>query len=75
MSLPMTSRAPLPLILVGAVGLFVALAFVKFSAPDLALTQLSVEVVTIVLLLYLCFSLAISAFMNWYNKRIKLVER
>ena len=39
------------LILTGAVGLIVALAFVKFSAPDLALTQLSVEVVTIVLLL------------------------
>jgi len=39
------------LILVGAVGLIVALAFIKFSAPDLALTQLSVEVVTIVLLL------------------------
>jgi multicomponent K+:H+ antiporter subunit A len=29
----------------------VSLAFVKFSAPDLALTQLSVEIVTIVLLL------------------------
>jgi multicomponent K+:H+ antiporter subunit A len=39
------------LIIVGAVGLVVALAFIKFSAPDLALTQLSVEVVTIVLLL------------------------
>ena len=39
------------LILVGAVGLVVSLIFVKFSAPDLALTQLSVEVVTIVLLL------------------------
>ena len=39
------------LILVGAVGLVVALVFVKFSAPDLALTQLSVEVVTIILLL------------------------
>jgi len=35
----------------GVVGLIVALAFIKFSAPDLALTQLSVEVVTIVLLL------------------------
>jgi multicomponent K+:H+ antiporter subunit A len=33
------------------VGLVVALAFIKFSAPDLALTQLSVEIVTIVLLL------------------------
>lgn len=39
------------LILISVVGLFVALAFVRFSAPDLALTQLSVEVVTIVLLL------------------------
>ncbi|UYN94655.1 MAG: monovalent cation/H+ antiporter subunit A [Enhydrobacter sp.] len=32
-------------------GLIVALAFIRFKAPDLALTQLSVEVVTIVLLL------------------------
>ncbi|MDP1704623.1 MAG: monovalent cation/H+ antiporter subunit A [Sulfurimicrobium sp.] len=39
------------LILAGAVGLVVSLIFIKFSAPDLALTQLSVEVVTIVLLL------------------------
>ncbi|MDI6745885.1 MAG: monovalent cation/H+ antiporter subunit A [Rhodocyclaceae bacterium] len=39
------------LILISAVGLVVALVFVKFSAPDLALTQLSVEVVTIILLL------------------------
>jgi len=41
----------LALLLLSVVGLIVALAFVKFSAPDLALTQLSVEVVTIVLLL------------------------
>lgn len=39
------------LVMIGVVGLVVALAFVKFSAPDLALTQLSVEIVTIVLLL------------------------
>jgi multicomponent K+:H+ antiporter subunit A len=39
------------LILLSVVGLIVALAFVRFSAPDLALTQLSVEMVTIVLLL------------------------
>ncbi len=39
------------LILLGAIGLLVSLIFVKFSAPDLALTQLSVEIVTIVLLL------------------------
>lgn len=39
------------LILIGAVGLVMALIFVKFSAPDLALTQLAVEMVTVVLLL------------------------
>lgn len=39
------------LVMIGVVGLIVALIFVKFSAPDLALTQLSVEIVTIVLLL------------------------
>jgi multicomponent K+:H+ antiporter subunit A len=41
----------LALLLLSVVGLVVALTFVKFSAPDLALTQLSVEVVTVVLLL------------------------
>src|SRR4051812_2568970 len=41
----------LALILTSIVGLVVALAFVYFSAPDLALTQLSVEVVTTVLML------------------------
>ena len=39
------------LILTGAVGLAVSLAFAALSAPDLALTQLSVEVATILLLL------------------------
>lgn len=38
-------------VLVGAVGLITALAFVGLSAPDLALTQLSVEVVSTALLL------------------------
>jgi len=36
---------------VSVVGLIVSLVFIRFAAPDLALTQLSVEVVTIVLLL------------------------
>ncbi|WP_178862483.1 monovalent cation/H+ antiporter subunit A [Thiomicrorhabdus cannonii] len=44
-------RRVVSLIVIGVVGLVVSLTFVKFSAPDLALTQLSVEVVTIVLLL------------------------
>ncbi|PUB16246.1 monovalent cation/H+ antiporter subunit A [Yoonia sediminilitoris] len=39
------------LILIGIVGLMVSVAFVYFSAPDLALTQFTVEVVTIILLL------------------------
>jgi multicomponent K+:H+ antiporter subunit A len=38
-------------LLVGVVGLAATLTFAYFSAPDLAMTQLSVEVVTIVLLL------------------------
>jgi multicomponent K+:H+ antiporter subunit A len=39
------------------VGLMVALAFARYSAPDLALTQLSVEVVTIILLMLALFFL------------------
>ncbi len=39
------------ILLLSVVGMVVAIAFALFSAPDLALTQLSVEVVTIVLLL------------------------
>ena len=38
-------------VLVGVVGLVTALTFLGFSAPDLALTQLSVEIVSTVLLL------------------------
>ncbi|MCL3881193.1 monovalent cation/H+ antiporter subunit A [Marivita sp. GX14005] len=41
----------LSLILIGIVGLMVSVAFVYFSAPDLAMTQFTVEVVTIILLL------------------------
>ena len=45
------------IIALSVVGLIVALTFVRFSAPDLALTQLSVEVVTIMLLLLVLFFL------------------
>ncbi|MBV5318599.1 MAG: monovalent cation/H+ antiporter subunit A [Desulfobulbaceae bacterium] len=45
------------LIALSVVGLMVALTFVRFSAPDLALTQLAVEVVTILLLLLALFFL------------------
>jgi multicomponent K+:H+ antiporter subunit A len=39
------------LILMGVIGLMVSMGFNFFSAPDLALTQISVEVVTIILML------------------------
>ncbi|MBQ0744003.1 MAG: monovalent cation/H+ antiporter subunit A [Pseudomonas sp.] len=45
------------LVMLSVVGLFVALTFARFSAPDLALTQLSVEVVTIILLMLALFFL------------------
>ena len=41
----------LSLILIGIVGLMVSVGFVFLSAPDLAMTQITVEVVTIILLL------------------------
>ncbi|PZO63467.1 MAG: monovalent cation/H+ antiporter subunit A [Paracoccus denitrificans] len=41
----------LALALVGIIGLIVSATFIYLSAPDLALTQISVEVVTVVLLL------------------------
>jgi len=45
------------LIAVSVVGLIVSLIFARFSAPDLALTQLSVEVVTVILLMLALFFL------------------
>lgn len=39
------------LLLVSVVGLIVSLGFLYFSAPDLALTQISVEVATVILML------------------------
>jgi multicomponent K+:H+ antiporter subunit A len=39
------------LLLMSAIGLGVSLLFIRFSAPDLALTQLSVEVITVILML------------------------
>ncbi|MCQ4348466.1 monovalent cation/H+ antiporter subunit A [Pseudomonas stutzeri] len=43
-------RRLLALLVIGVVGLLVSLMFARFSAPDLALTQLSVEVVSLLLL-------------------------
>jgi len=41
----------LALVLTSVVGVVVALIFIQFSAPDLALTQISVDVVTTILML------------------------
>jgi len=41
----------LAVVSIGVIGLVVSLVFVKLSAPDLALTQLLVEVITVLLLL------------------------
>ncbi|MBN8443022.1 MAG: monovalent cation/H+ antiporter subunit A [Thauera sp.] len=41
----------LALVMVGVIGLVVALGFAYLSAPDLALTQIAVEVVSVILLL------------------------
>ncbi len=38
-------------------------------------TGRAVEMISLVMLTYLTFSLLTSLFMNWYNQRIKLVER
>ena len=44
-------RRFLALVLIGVIGLTVSLGFVYLSAPDLAMTQISVEIVTIMLML------------------------
>ncbi|GGE74456.1 monovalent cation/H+ antiporter subunit A [Sphingomonas prati] len=44
-------RRFLALVFISVIGLVMALAFIRLSAPDLALTQIAVEVVTILLML------------------------
>ncbi|AXT32578.1 monovalent cation/H+ antiporter subunit A [Pseudoalteromonas tunicata] len=45
------------LLTISVVGLMVSVAFTRYSAPDLALTQLTVEVVTVILLMLALFFL------------------
>ena len=49
------------LLMLSVVGLIVAMVFARFSAPDLALTQLVVEVVTILLMLLVVYFLPAKA--------------
>jgi len=50
-------RRLISLLMLSIVGLVTSLAFARFSAPDLALTQLAVEVVTMILLMLALFFL------------------
>ncbi|HEY0970012.1 MAG TPA: monovalent cation/H+ antiporter subunit A [Gemmatimonadales bacterium] len=54
-------RRYLALVVISGVGLAVSLAFVRFSAPDLALTQLLVETATVLLMLLALYYLPQSA--------------
>ena len=46
-----------------------------FTGTSLNQTGNAVEIIALTMAVYLTFSLSISLFMNWYNKRVALVER
>ena len=49
--------------------------FVSVANTTINQTGQSIEGVALIMGVYLLFSLSTSAFMNWYNKRVALVER
>lgn len=49
--------------------------FNVFGSTALNQSSRAIECISIVMLVYLTFSLVTSAIMNWYNARVKLVER
>lgn len=49
--------------------------FVSVASTTINQTGQAIEGVALIMAVYLCFSLLTSAFMNWYNKKIALVER
>jgi general L-amino acid transport system permease protein len=49
--------------------------FVSVAGTTINQTGQAIEGVALMMMVYLTLSLLTSAFMNWYNKRIKLVER
>jgi general L-amino acid transport system permease protein len=49
--------------------------FVSVANTTINQTGQSIEGVSLIMLVYLIFSLSTSVFMNWYNKKVKLVER
>ncbi len=49
--------------------------FVSVANTTINQTGQAIEGVALIMAVYLIFSLSTSAFMNWYNKRVALVER
>jgi general L-amino acid transport system permease protein len=49
--------------------------FVSVAGTAINQTGQAIEGVAMIMLVYLLFSLSTSAFMNWYNKKMALVER
>jgi general L-amino acid transport system permease protein len=49
--------------------------FVSVAGTAINQTGQAIEGVAMIMIVYLCLSLSTSAFMNWYNKRVALVER
>jgi len=49
--------------------------FVSVANTTINQTGQAIEGVALIMLVYLIFSLSTSAFMNWYNKKARLVER
>ena len=49
--------------------------FVSVAGTAINQTGQAIEGVALIMIVYLAFSLSTSAFMNWYNKKVALVER
>jgi general L-amino acid transport system permease protein len=49
--------------------------FVSVAGTTINQTGQAIEGVALIMLVYLFFSLSTSAIMNWYNKKIAIVER
>jgi general L-amino acid transport system permease protein len=58
-----------------AVGIGYPDLFAVFAGTTLNQTGQAIEIIAITMAVYLTISLATSAFMNWYNSRVRLVER
>ncbi len=49
--------------------------FVSVASTTMNQTGQAIEGISLIMVVYLCFSLLTSLFMNWYNKKMALVER